>query len=87
MNNPIRHPFDSGFSGSTFISGTTQYPTTAGSTSYYAIQIISNAVFNTLTGNINGDSIAGATIPAGTILYGSFTAIKLTSGSVIAYSN
>lgn len=54
------------------------------SLSVTAIQVLSDAVFTTLTGNITG--ITGVTIPAGTVLRGSFTAITLTSGTIIAYA-
>lgn len=33
-----------------------------------------------------GDSLAGVTLPAGTILYGQFSAFTLTSGAVRAYN-
>lgn len=49
------------------------------------VQVITATVFDAATKtNISG--IAGKSIPAGTILRGIFTAIKLTSGSVIAYN-
>jgi len=54
-----------------------------------AVQVIADAKFHTLTGNVSGvanvTSGSAATIPAGTILFGSFTALQLHSGSVIAY--
>ena len=51
---------------------------------FFAIQVITAATFDTLTGNIT--SATGVAFPAGTILLGEFTAIKLSSGSVIAYN-
>lgn len=58
--------------------------------SWYAIQVITDAKFKTLTGNItdvaNATSGSAPTIPAGTILFGQFTAIELHSGAVIAYN-
>jgi hypothetical protein len=57
---------------------------------FEALQILTEAKFSLLAGNLSG--IANATvgsaiaIPAGTILYGEFTAILLHSGSGIAYS-
>jgi hypothetical protein len=55
------------------------------------VQVISDAKFHTLTGNITGGlanetSGSAATVLAGTILYGGFSAVKLHSGSVIAYA-
>jgi hypothetical protein len=65
---------------------------------WFAIQIINDARFHTLTNpsalasaNSNSDSLANTTsgsavlVPAGTILYGTFTAFQLHSGIVIAY--
>lgn len=50
---------------------------------FIAIQAIEETVVSQAVGNI--DNIAGITIPQNTIVYGKFTSIKLTSGSVIAY--
>jgi hypothetical protein len=57
------------------------------------IMVLADAVFNTLTSDItkNGTTTAAVgsdfgTITKGTILYGRFTAVKLTSGTVIVYS-
>jgi hypothetical protein len=71
--------------GGTYIGGTTM---TSGD--YSAIQVIADAKFHTLTGNHDGGmanttSGSAATLLAGTIIYGQFSAIKLHSGSVIAY--
>ena len=50
-----------------------------------AIQCLTNTVLATLTGfSIDGD-LTGYTLTAGTVIYGSFTAITLTSGLAIAY--
>jgi hypothetical protein len=64
--------------GSEFITNTTLR-----SGSYTSIVIIADTVFETLTGNHDGWS--GQTYPAGVVLSGIFSAIKLTSGKVIAY--
>ena len=53
---------------------------------WYAIQFIADTVFTGLTGNWGGDSTSGITFKAGTVAYGNFTAIKLASGTAIAYS-
>jgi len=81
MPNSISNPFDSGFNGGTLITGTT-----AKTGSWYAVQVVADVVFSTLTGNLGGDTYAGVTFAAGTVIYGSFTAITLASGKVIAYS-
>jgi hypothetical protein len=64
--------------GSEFITDTTLR-----SGSYTSIAIITDTVFETLTGNHDGWS--GQTYPAGVVLSGIFSAIKLISGKVIAY--
>jgi hypothetical protein len=74
------HPFDCAPQGSTFVNSTNAQTGT-----WYAIQVIADAVFSAMTGNIGGDTFTGVTIPAGAILYGTFTAFTLTSGKVIAY--
>ncbi len=59
---------------------------------WFAIQVVNDAKFHTLTNNLaTGDAIANTTlasaptIPAGTILYGNFSAFQLHQGIVIAY--
>jgi len=74
-----------GRNGGTYIGGTSA---TAGT--WKLIQVVADVKFHTLTGTIG--SIANTTvgdaptIPAGTILPGTFTAIQLHSGAVIAYA-
>jgi hypothetical protein len=56
---------------------------------FAAIQIVADAVFNSLTalnstvGNLAGGS--AITLSAGTVIYGPFTGYDLTSGKIIAY--
>lgn len=57
--------------------------TTLRTGSYSSIAVIADTVFNTLTGNHEGWS--GQTYPAGVVLNGAFSAVKLTSGKIIAY--
>lgn len=60
--------------------------TTAVTGSFCAIQVIEEATFSTLTSaNWSGDALTSVAIPAGTIIYGAFSAFTLTSGKVIAY--
>ena len=82
----IRNPFDSGHLGGTLINDTTS---TANGV-YYAIQILSDAKFTTLTGNMDGPNgnsaaLSNQIFPQHAVIYGAFSAIKLTSGSIIAY--
>jgi hypothetical protein len=79
-----RNPFDSGAAGATLVTNTT-----ATTGIFYAIQVVQDAVFASITGNLTGFSgspLTTTTFPAGTVIYGQFTALQLTSGRVIAYS-
>lgn len=77
----------------TFVSEEVKYFTFINTTGaktgkWYKIVVIAAATFTTLTaGNsVSSDTMTGVAIPAGTILLGDFTAITLTSGTVIAYA-
>ncbi len=52
--------------------------------------MLADAKFSTLTGNIadiaNATEGSAPVIPAGTVLFGKFTAIDLHSGRIIAYT-
>ena len=57
---------------------------------YGPLQILADTKFHTLTGSISGaiantTSGSAPTIPAGTLLYGEFTAVQIHSGTLIAY--
>ena len=58
---------------------------------WFAVQVLADAKFHTLTGNISG--IANTTdanapvIPAGSTIFGYFTALQLHSGRVVACNN
>tara|TARA_R110000772_G_scaffold167819_1_gene279518 strand:+ start:981 stop:1238 length:258 start_codon:yes stop_codon:yes gene_type:complete len=54
---------------------------------YGALQVINDAVFSALTAsNVDGTvNLLGPTIAAGTILYGSFSEVTVTSGIVAAH--
>jgi hypothetical protein len=79
-----------GLSGGKYIASTVL---SAGD--YIAIQVLADAKFQVLTGNItaepfatlvNAISATAGIIPAGTTLFGKFTAVQLHSGRVIAYN-
>ena len=57
---------------------------------WFAIQILADAKFHTLTGNITGvantTDASAPVIPAGSTIFGKFTAIDLHSGRIIAYT-
>ena len=60
--------------------------TTAITGNWFKIRCLTATTFATLTGNHSGDTFTAVAHPAGTELFGHFTAITLTSGSVIAYN-
>lgn len=77
-----------GWNGLEFISDTATHTAPKGQV-YTALQVISDAVFSTLNAEsssmIAGNSVLGVTISAGTTVYGRFTSVALSSGSLIAY--
>jgi len=72
-------------SGATVITDTN-----AVSGDFDSIDIMTDAKFHTLTGNITGAAntteLSAPTIKAGVTLNGRFSAIKLHSGTIVAYS-
>jgi hypothetical protein len=73
------------------LSGGNYYADTDAHTGdWLAIQVLADAKFHTLTGNIAdiADTTEGdaPVIPAGTVLFGKFTAIDLHSGRIVAYT-
>lgn len=68
--------------GSTLISDTALYEGT-----YFAVQVVEDAAFERLDDTLRDGNPIASTISfsAGTITYGKITAIKLVSGTVIAY--
>lgn len=62
--------------------------TTVRTGNWFAIQIIADVIFTTITevsAEGTADMASGITYPAGIILYGHFTAITLASGTAKAY--
>jgi len=84
-NNTSREAIDNasfGQLGSKRITNTAATTPDAGFV-FVAIQVTEDAVIATLVGNMS--NATAITVAAGTILYGRFTSITLTSGKVIAY--
>ena len=52
--------------------------------SFIAVQAVTDAVFNSIDGNISGISDA-ITLPAGQILHGKFSEVDLKSGTIVTY--
>ena len=77
-----------GFKGSLVIADAAAHAASAG-TCFSAIQALTDTVIAAHTSHASApliaDSLAGITIGAGIIVYGKFTSITLTSGTVIAY--
>lgn len=65
-----------------FISGTSEVTFDPPA---YAIQFSEATVIAAISSNIQGDSLAGETMPAGFVLYGSIYSITLTSGACFAH--
>jgi hypothetical protein len=64
--------------------------TTAAQTSkdFYAVHFVTESVVSAITiANGTGDSALHTTIPAGTVIFANITAITMTSGVAIGYSN
>lgn len=64
--------------------------TTAAQTSkdFYAVHFVTESEISAITvANGTGDSALQTTIPAGTVLFMNITAITLTSGVAVGYSN
>jgi len=79
-----------GQNGAVFESGTT-----AITGSFCAIQVVTATQFTALvpvdtkhigTSGQSGDSVAGVTFTAGSVLFGNWTGFTLASGSVVAYN-
>lgn len=67
-----------GGNGGTYIGDTT-----ANTDTWFCVYCIANATFSTLTNNVGyPDNLQ---LTAGQAIYGTFTAITLASGSVVAY--
>ena len=59
--------------------------TAAQSAGYIALQIVSAAVFTSISGQGITGTWSGTTIPAGFTIVGKISSFQLASGSVIAY--
>ena len=74
-----------GLSGGKYIADTNAH-----TGDWLAVQVLADAKFHTLTGNItdiaNTTEANAPVIPAGTVLFGKFTAIDLHSGRIVAYT-
>lgn len=73
-----------GYNGFEYINDTVVH--TQGLNNFFSsIQVVSDAVFSSILPAPTGNTFTGEVIPTGTIIYGNFSSITLTSGKVIAY--
>jgi hypothetical protein len=77
-----------GGKGFEFIADTVEHVAPNGMV-YIALQVVDDAVIASYetepAGLITGNTFAGESLPAGFVLYGRYTSVKLASGKVIAY--
>ena len=70
--------------GGNFISDTNAHTPTEGFV-FMAIQVIEEAVIAAYLPAFDGNTFTAVTLAAGTVIFGRFTTVTLTSGSVLAY--
>jgi len=75
-----------GWKGSEFISDTAAHTTT---NVFTALQVISDAIISAYTTDtgalITGNTLTGNILTVGTVIYGRFKSVTLTSGKIMAY--
>lgn len=52
---------------------------------WFAFTVIGSAAATVTTASPSGDALSSATIPVGVTVYGNFTTINVSSGTVLAY--
>lgn len=79
------HDLSEFLGGAVVLTGTSP----AATSEYFAVQVIAAAVIASVTytpsANMTGTWTSLTSIPAGTILYGRFSTLTLTSGQVVLY--
>lgn len=73
-----------GGKGAEFISNANEHTPGEGLV-FVALQVISTAVLSAYSPAYTGNQFTGVEIPTGTIIFGRFTSVTLTSGKVLAY--
>lgn len=71
--------------GANYISDTAAHTPGTGYV-FCALQCIADSVISAYSPAFAGNTFTGVTIPAGTVIYGRFTTVTLTSGKVLAYN-
>lgn len=75
-----------GRQGGTVIADTSAHTLSTSGKTWHALLVVEEAVIAALTSNLESDTdLVGKTLPAGLPIYGAFTSLTLTSGTVIAY--
>lgn len=73
-----------GYNGGSVIADTTTTTPPEG-TMFVGLHVITETVIDEIEGNLAGvESLEGATLPAGAVIPGRFSSVKLTSGIVVA---
>ena len=70
--------------GAEFISDTAAHTPATGKV-FAALQIIDDALLSAYAPAFSGNTFTGVQLVAGTVIYGRFTSITLTSGKILAY--
>jgi hypothetical protein len=78
----VNYAAETGQNGASYFTGNSVLSTGQ----WYAIQFIADTVFDTLSSNWTGPSVGSTSFKAGSIIYGTFTAIDIASGTCIAYN-
>jgi hypothetical protein len=65
-----------------YFSDTATHTPTQGNR-FVKIQVVSDATFTTIEGNVN--NLTGVVLPSGAEIYGKITSFALTSGAIIVY--
>lgn len=71
-----------GYNGAEFISDTVKH---TADYMYTTLHLLADTVISQIDGGITGNTFTGVVLSEGTILYGRFKSITLTSGKVLAY--
>lgn len=70
--------------GGNFISDTAAHTPATGYV-FVALQAVADTVISAYSPAFGGNALTGVTLTAGTVIYGRFTTVTLTSGKLLAY--
>lgn len=75
-----------GLNGGEYFNDTSAHTPADADNPWFAIQAVNGADAVIASSTSNVTNLNGLTLPSGHVIYGSFTAITLTSGAVICYN-